>query len=367
MLRLSNVLKECGLREVLNILTSGLPSGKYRKMLERYYSTYCHIMESWFPDGRQEIIMTDFKEMKCEKREVQYCFWGIKDYKSGIKINAEPIDWSNVFNMNIEVFVPDCFLENMDPDLLVVEILYQLGNEFSDEIPKNRNKRLFDSISEINTNEKNKIQAIEKNLEQCIHYQCDKRFVENALMEHEEKLKGFIVKWGDILIENGDEFIERAALMKDSKDMLFCHYVAGEMPAVYEYFHKMDAVCPPDLTRCYKRNEYLVSEFRDVDLSDYKDVINEHLRIICEENPICKSYPLVYVRDKFGKTYGLTEIPVFKLLCMEIFVLDKNILDPMQVLAIILFYLEYPIRVSRIQKEHMITRLVNILKDKESS
>ncbi len=64
--------------------------------------------------------------------------------------------------------------------------------------------------------------------------------------------------------------------------------------------------------------------------------------------------PLIFIRDKYGEKRGLFEVPVSKLLCMDICVTDKTVKNPSHVLAILLFYLEYPLRVERMQKEHML-------------
>lgn len=90
-----------------------------------------------------------------------------------------------------------------------------------------------------------------------------------------------------------------------------------------------------------------------------------HMRIVLEDNPTCRELPLVFIRDKYGEKQELFEAPISKLLCMDICVTNKTVKDPSLALAILLFYLEYPLRVERIQKEHMILSILGIKMKKD--
>ena len=169
-----------------------------------------------------------------------------------------------------------------------------------------------------------------------------------------------VVKWGDILVEDTDPFLERGSYMKNGRELLASRAAAGCLPLVYEYFYKMDVVNSPDLTRCYKRKKRLESEYEELELSDYQKVVGEHMRIVLEDNPTCGELPLVFIRDKYGEKQDLLDMSVSKLLCMDICVTAKKVKDANQVLAILLFYLEYPLRVERMQKEYMILSILGM-------
>lgn len=74
---------------------------------------------------------------------------------------------------------------------------------------------------------------------------------------------------------------------------------------------------------------------------------------------------MVFIRDKYGEKQELSDVPDSKLLCMDICVTSKNVKDPSQALAILLFYLEYHLRVERIQKEHMILSILGMKMKKD--
>ena len=106
-----------------------------------------------------------------------------------------------------------------------------------------------------------------------------------------------------------------------------------------------------------KRFEF---EYEELELSDYQEVVVEHMRIVLEDNPNCGELPLVFIRDKYGEKRELLDVSISKLLCMDICVTAKKVKDAYQVLAILLFYLEYPLRVKRMQKEHMILSILGM-------
>ena len=357
--KISRILKECDIRNVLNILTEGLPKKKYSKMLERYYSLYCMVVQSWFPDEKETIVITSFKQTTADMGEDVYQFCGDRDDNSILKMKEEAIEWADVINGDIEILIPECLIEEIEDDFLVVEILRQLDKSMPKDIPRCYNETLFENVSGMKKNGKNVVHALEKVLELRMHYQCDKRCIEAAVLEHIER-KGLVVKWGDILVEDTDPFLERGSYMKNGRELLASRAAAGCLPLVYEYFFKMDVVNSPDLTRCYKRKKRLEFEYEELELSDYQEVVVEHMRIVLEDNPTCGELPLVFIRDKYGEKRELLDVSISKLLCMDICVTAKKVKDANQVLAILLFYLEYPLRVERMQKEYMILSILGM-------
>ena len=363
--KLSKILKECDIRNVLKILTEGLPKKKYSRMLERYYSLYCMVVQSWFPDGKETMVITSFKQTVTDMGEDVYQFYGVRDSNTILRMKEETIDWEDVINSDIEVLIPECLTENIEDDFLVVEILCQLDQRMVKDMPRCCNKTLFENVRAMNKNGKNAVHALEKIMELRMHYQCDKRCIEAAIVELMDR-KGLVVKWGDILVEDRDPFLEKSSYMKNGRELLASRAAAGCLPPVYEYFYKMDVVNSPDLTRCYERKKRLESEYEELELSDYQKVVGEHMRIVLEDNPTCGALPLVFIRDKYGEKQELLDVSVSKLLCMDICVTAKKVNDAYQVLAILLFYLEYPLRVKRMQKEYMILSILGMKMKKES-
>lgn len=132
------------------------------------------------------------------------------------------------------------------------------------------------------------------------------------------------------------------------------------LPEVYSCFHKLDNENPPDLRRLYIRLKSLEANYEDIGLSEYLEVANERKRIIVEKNACYKKLPLIYIRDGKGNQSKLCKVELSELLCMNIYLLDEKITKPEQVLALIGFYLEYPIKVERIQRKYFVQSLMGM-------
>ena len=150
--KISRILKECDIRNVLNILTEGLQKKKYSKMLERYYSLYCMVVQSWFPDEKETIVITSFKQTIADMGEDVYQFCGVRDGNSILEMKEEAIEWANVVNGDIEVLIPEYLIEEIDDDFLVVEILHQLDKSMPKDIPRCYNETLFENVSGMKKN-----------------------------------------------------------------------------------------------------------------------------------------------------------------------------------------------------------------------
>lgn len=352
------LLKDCNIRNVLSCLTAGLPKKKYTKQLEQYYSLYCMLVESWNPTEVPKMIITSFKQTGSKLGIPVYTFLGIRNcgYKSNF---AEvPIDWKEVINGEVEVLIPKCLLDVADEELLIAEVLYQLDRVSPTIIPKREHKKLFDSVRESNKGQKSRLYAIEKILELNLCYHVDRRCVENDILEYEES-KGVLVKWRELL-ENRINHLNTYAMYFGNPQALNRTNSSDNVSSMGKWFTSLDMEIRPDNVRCDIRKAVLNSMFEEIELSDYQNVMDEHMRIIVENNPSYPELPVVFIRDKYGEKRKLSDVRFSELLCMDIFVLDEKITEPSHVLAILLFYMEYPLRIERIQKEYMLLALLGM-------
>ena len=138
---------------------------------------------------------------------------------------------------------------------------------------------------------------------------------------------------------------------------------SGSNDNVYSKFARLDHENTPDVCRCYSAIKDIRLRYREIGLSDYQYVTEEHMRIIIEHNPSAADLPIIYIRDKFGEKTEFSgyEPELSRLLCMNICMTDEKYKDPDRILALIAFYREYPIRVKRIQQEALLLKFTRIL------
>ena len=340
MQKLSHVLQKSNIRNVLGYLMADVPNGINDAKLSRYYTFSCNVLELWSAEQKDTIVITNYKKGYFE---------GMYRLDDREKI-VEEIDWKKIRNEELEVFVPDSILDLVDIDMLMAECFFQWEKQFFDEIPERRNEILFREVIEKKASQIGGMRAVERVLERQFSYEIDQRAVKNEVREYYET-KNLIVKWGDVW-EEDDEFLFEHSVKNLAVRLVLENRIRdGEASRVYKFFKEQDLENPGDVYRCYTRKKKMKLAYEGLGLANYQRVEETHKKIIIEQNLHCERFPLVYVRDQYGETQQLSEVDESDLVCMDIWVKDENISDPLHALAIVLFYLEYPLRVARIQEE----------------
>ena len=370
MKRVLSILKECDIRNVLFYLTEGLPEKRYEKMLVRYYSLYCMLLELWISDGMRKTIITGFRQTGRKCGNPVYSFLGIREDSGTESPHEEPVEWEMFLKGERELLIPACVMEAVDEKQMAAEIFWQMEKVCPKEISVKTNEKLFDSFREYSHLGKNRLSAIAKIMEKSLNYELDQRLVQNEIREYMEN-KSNVVKWGDIL-GNMEESVREKILGRLTKANLsvrraFSRQMAsGTGDDVYSKFVRLDPENTPDICRCYSAIQEICSCYRKIGLSDYQHVTEEHMRIIIEHNPSAPRLPLIYIRDRYGDKTEISEFSESEpdlgiLLCMDICITDAKYKDPDMILALIAFYREYPIRVKRIQREALFSKFAETL------
>lgn len=171
---------------------------------------------------------------------------------------------------------------------------------------------------------------------------------EYQIHEHEDRTES-VLKWGQLLSRGYDT---------SEEEVIEDNYETGgdtrpdfrKLPKVYAWFILMDLHIPPDLYRCFRRKKQLRKELEEMKLVHYQKVLEDGMKIIVERNSSNPNYPIVYVRDQSGERYDFIDLDCSELLCMDIYIKDSAFQSPMRTLAVLIFYMEYPLRTRRIQK-----------------
>lgn len=365
--RVLSILKECDIRNVLYYLAEGIPDKKYEKMLVRYYSLYCIIAEQWIPDKVRVVTISSFRQTGREHGNLAYRFLGISESSGMESFPEEPIKWEAFLKGEAEVLVPECVMDAVTEEQLTALIFWQLEKVCPRDIPIKRNEKLFESFRKYSQCGQNRLSAIAKIMEKALVYELDQKLVINEIREYREN-KCLVVKWGDIL-ENNEDPIPKGIMEQLKKSHVlvrqsFSRQLASESDDdVYRKFARLDPENTPDVCRCYRCINDFRSCYKEIGLSDYQYITEEHMRIIIEHNPSAPNLPIIYIRNKFGEKteFSESELELSRLLCMDICVTDKKYKETDQILALLTFYREYPIRVKRIQREAMLLALTGMI------
>lgn len=359
-----DIFKECDIRESLLVLLAGVPENRSSKMFEQYYSLYCVVMATWYGQGVTDYILTGFRKSEYKNGKKVYSFYS-KNLETPVNKEVEKIDWNEVVRGKIKVYIPDYVTEKITNDVLCSMLLYQIYEWCTVDVPQYTNKLLFDSMKCVTQERKSDIAEYESWLEMLFHYSfhysMEKDYINNAILEYKEsKCNSF--KWGELLREYDWEIGIPNHILYSYGGLQILHrnLQLKRLPEVYSCFHKLDNENPPDLRRLYIRLKSLEANYEDIGLSEYLEVANERKRIIVEKNACYKKLPLIYIRDGKGNQSKLCEVELSELLCMNIYLLDEEITKPEQVLALIGFYLEYPIKVERIQRKYFVQSLMGM-------
>lgn len=355
-----DILKACDIKKSLLVLLAGVPKKRFSKMLEWYYSLYCLAMGAWYEDGVNDCILTDFRQSEYKDGRKVYSFYGRNPDTNG-RIEDAKIDWNQAILGKTKIYVPDCIAERIDDELLCPMFLHQMYEHCTVDVQKSTNKLLFNHINSFPKEKKSNIPGCENMLEKQLHYVMNKAYINNAILEYKES-KGNSFKWGALLKQYDwkSGIPGRIMYSQTGSKFLFQALQNGRLPQVYRCFRRLDNENPPDLLRIYKRLELLDSVYNDIELSDYLEVVNNGKRIIIENNVCCSRLPLIYIRDGHGNQSELGKAELSELLCMDIHVIDDKITTLEQVMALLVFYLEYPIRVKRVQRKFFVQSLLGM-------
>lgn len=358
MRNVQNLLNECDIKDSLLLLLAGIPKKRFAKMLEVYYSFYCMAKEAWYGDDAEAYLITDFTHEQFVEGKEKYDFYG-RNGKASEKVLEVKIDWNQVLLGKTKVFIPECIDNVLKDELLAAMVLNQMYEHSTIDIQKNTNKKLFEYIMNQPRDKKSKISASESLLESKIHYLMDKCAVNNAILEYQES-QASSLKWGSLLKNTETSIPDRIMRSNAGGRFLDNAMRKGTLPKVYRWFKQMDKDNPPDLRRIHRSLARLRSVYEEIELSDYTEVKNGHKRIIVEANETGKGFPVVYIRDGKGNRTEIKDVRISELLCMDVRVLDPALVDSEQVLALLVFCLEYPIRVERIQKHYFLQSIVGM-------
>lgn len=119
---------------------------------------------------------------------------------------------------------------------------------------------------------------------------------------------------------------------------------------------------PVSYQRVKERQKKLLEKYTDLDIDDYFRNGVRNNRIIIESRIRKSDLPLIYVMNEAGTKKLISEVEEEDLLCMDIRVLDENVNEIKQVIAILMIYLEYPIRTKRLLCIQEQRRLVSVFR-----
>ncbi len=354
MKRVLDIIRECNIANVLQQLISAAPAKDHSMILEKYYSLYCMILHSWFIDSEVEMIITGFRQIGLNLTTPEYAFYGT------CEAYEIAVPWTMSLTGKINLLIPQPIIDLTDADSLTVLFLSQIRRNYSLPVEIRRNLPLFQSVRKKDLSRKLEMTALEKNFERQV-YLMDKRCLKNTLLEYRET-KMPIIKWPELFNEVTTLNPELIKLHKVSSPTVKRMIYRFDLPPVFAKLYSLDKENPPDLIRCSEGIERLKDAYKNITLSDYQYTIDKHMRIIIEYNPSLRRLPMIYVRDKYGTKMELYSVELSKLLCMDIYVTSKGLpQDPGYILSLLIYYLEFPIRVERRQKQALIQMLTGML------
>ena len=334
MKRLINVIKECNTEDLFGYLTEGKTKKEEKKQFIRYYSLYCSIVESYSPNRDKELVITGYKRNKSNQGIPEYEFAGILNPTCQTK-KEESILWTQVIVDKVDVVVPDILLEHVTDVFIVAEVFRKLELYNKEKIEKRYNEGLFQRVYRANRKKYSTLEAISRYVEKITYDNTVQKMIQNEVLEYCE-LKSGVKTWGELLHQEYSCFMEFVTLCLEN---------------------------PPNFRRAEKRIFELREAYRSTGLDAYINVYKNRCRIIIE-NQKSEFLPLIYVRDVSGNSYPLQHYSMNMLVCMDIRIQDNFLRRPESILALLLYYLEYPIRIDRIKKNDGITLLIQILKNR---
>ena len=120
-----DIMKKCNIKKVLEYVLYGCSGNTYSKMLYRYYSVYCHFLDLWPKYDAEKLIITGYKEYKLGDEKNNF-FFTTSDIRKEKITKDVLLMWEEIISENVEVFVPDYFLDIVGQNMLAAEVLLQV-------------------------------------------------------------------------------------------------------------------------------------------------------------------------------------------------------------------------------------------------
>jgi len=348
MVKLQNVLKTVCIAESLVYLTGSYDNETYLDVLCRYYSAYAAVVYGGYKTiappkthalgVKDTIIITGYVK-NGGGEDAEYIMTA-----GSTKNNLEnpffsEICWEDFWNDEAEIFVADNIINVIDDmemrELFAADLLCRMEKSMPDGIPRVRDKKIWDMVisvrKEIGQESYNEIVT---DMEKSISKEC-------SLSEIKKELDSFRARDNTVF----------------DWELLMTLDTSSE---VKKYYKEMNTDITPSARRFRSRMGLLSKALDDMEFTDFYTVRKKQYKIVLAKNNSNPDFPIAYVVGADGKKKGINEFDLQKLICMEIYVTDKDINSGKQVLAILSYYMEYPIRVERIQREGLITELIGI-------
>lgn len=348
MISIKRILIECDIVDTICILTGKIHVAHF-DALTTYYSFYRYTMETYNPGNANGFYISSYRKVDVCLRPYTYAFFNVNSGRL-------PIDMKKAIDENREIYVPDCFVKATSMEWIAAAFLYQLKAFWDEEYPLYFvPDKVFEGFMKRNTITPVAFPSVEKALFKVLRT-IDYQIVKNEIDEQHEDRN--VIFWSDILNDNDVSVMElekhsysnirSVETIMRTKDFYF-----SDIPKEYVYYVEMSDIYAPDVLRGIRIKRNLLHSYKDLTFARYKEVMKEGSRIIVEENKLNSTFPFIYVRDRYGVKKFISDVPVEKLVCMDIHILSPYAIHPQEVLGKIMFYLEYPIRTKRIIREQL--------------
>lgn len=328
-----SILNNSDMSQVLGLYLSDKFEKKQKSCFNEWFSVYCYFVEACFPKSEMKMVITRYRVIEEKNGKTQYDFYGILN-PSENGSDERLILWSDVLKGQIELLIPECILSKIDNNYLAFVILEGMSRNLKIHMVERSNEKLYERARTYakGVGDKNQIEALHRGIEKVINYDINPREIQNEILELFE-LKQKVLTWGEVLKC-------KRGYMKE--------------------FRKLSEDNPGEYNRATSKKEKLLEEYCELDMEDYLKVMNERNRIVVEASLDESMLPFVYVLRKDGTKEMLMDVDEKELICMDIRVFDESYKTTEQILALLMFYLEYPLRVNRILAMQEKQKLVNI-------
>lgn len=359
-----SIIKEEELLFCLSYLLAGVPKTKALETAEKYCAIYREIHQEKNATEFKEVLITGYKHKVCKGQKIPvYRFWGIPtdylmEHKDTILNNEEllesieqPIGIDKLLNGTVRYIIPDSMYEELNSygqkycknHILVASLIWFAASK--KRIAVNgpyMDERYFEET--VDMSEGNiPMEQVQKDIVDLRVLPPSKTYVKEYLEQEANgitmtELLGYYVPKPRGPVESlpSKSFSQRVYAQNRG-------FVNVESP-VMKILVRMDEDNPPNRVRCHNTIMTMKnSVFHDLGSYIYK--------IMIEKNDRHPELPFIYVIDRDGEKHELREFEVERLNMAKVNVLDSDLTDYNKVLALLVYYIEYPIRVKRMQKE----------------
>lgn len=338
MRRFADIVKKCDVKKVLSYLTRGYPPDLFECKLEEYYMLYCMICDWPSEQNKEALALTGIDVQKTKSGETIYYFKGIVS-PDVEKTEETVITDIGVLEDAVDILVPDTLIACLPEEFLVGEMFRKLESCPKDPEPPEYKEGVcllirdaYEQMSFLNF--RTCIEAVQKNAERILYDDDLHGRIVNEILEYYE-MRYSLMDWGSMLA--------RTMIFEDDTVSL-------------------DKEDPPSYLRVMRKQSSLAMIYRDAGIETHEEVKKKRYRIIVAPHGPAGSLPYIYVRDHYGKVHELREFRDDHLVCMDIRILDPSLTSKRRVLSVLIYYLEYSIRLSRIKKRDGVAVLLHALK-----